>query len=228
MNRIFAWLLALSLLAGPAAAAEVKAPPKYDPAKAYVVVEIVKPEKGDMAGAVTLARYDAEGGDVRGGLRSPGSKLPKGVIVRTGIGGKPVVKGAGSRLHVFALEPDTWVIEGVGNTAFSLGSSRFTLTAGDVLDLGVLSPKTDWPEGQGPGISAGQIAKIALLGPFAKMPKAQPAMLEMRPRGSSDLAIPEPFRARATAAAYTPGAKFGNYLGGLVNRLDGRKGRPGD
>ena len=203
-------------------------PSTLDPAKAYALVEIRNHDGGPQAGNVTLARYDAAGGDVRGGLRSPGSALGRGVAVRLGVSRRALVRSDESRLYLLELEPDTWVIEGAGGTAFSLESRTFTISAGEVLDLGVFSPRGDWPEGEGPPrLTAGRLAGIALLGPFARMPRPQPAMLEIRPRGDGDLAVPESLRGVIASAEFSAGARFGNYLGGLVNRIDGRAGRPG-
>jgi hypothetical protein len=167
------------------------------------------------------------GGDVRGGTRSPASALPKGERVRVSVSGKPLLKTGESRLYLVALEPDTWVIEGSTGTAFSLGSSRFTVAPGDVLDLGVVTPRTDYREGEGPDkLTAGKVAKIALLGPFAMKRKApSPMMIDLRARAAADIALPALLKAPAAAPTYTAGAKFGNYLGGLVNRIDGRRGR---
>ena len=97
-----------------------------------------------------------------------------------------------------------------------------------MLDIGVFWPRTDWPEGQGPQrLTAGRLAGMVLLGPFARTPDPQPAMLEIRPRGVDDLAVPEGLRDVIRPAEFSGGARFGNYLGGLVNRIDGRRGRPG-
>jgi len=229
---------ALAALAGMAAfalpssasAAELlkSLPATRDPAMAYVLVELRNHDDAKLPGNIILARYDPVGGDVRGGLRSPASKLAKGASVRVSVRSKPLVKTEGGRLYLLALEPDTWVIEGAGGTAFSLGSKSFVARAGEVVDLGVLTPRGDYPEGEGPyRLTAGKVAKIALLGPFAKQPKPVPAMVEMRSREASDMAIPVSLRAAAKPASFQEGAKFGNYLGVVVNRIGGRKGRPG-
>jgi hypothetical protein len=221
----------LALAPAPAFAAEIlKAlPAKLDSTRAYVLVELRNVDDKKLKGSLVLARYDPDGGDVRGGTRSPGSALAKGEPVRVAIVGKPLAKAPKSRLYLVALEPDTWVIEGSTGTAFSLGSSRFTVGAGDVIDLGIVTPRTDYREGEGPErITVGKIAAMSLLGGFAAKKKApSPMMVEIRPRGAGDLRLPAALKVRAVAPAYTPGAKFGNYLGGLVNRIDGRKGRPG-
>jgi hypothetical protein len=221
----------IALPAAPAAAAEiVKAmPAALDSNKAYVLVELRRVDDAKLKGSLVLARYDADGGDVRGGTRSPRSALPKGEPVRVVIAGKPLAKAPKSGLYLVALEPDTWVVEGSGGTAFSLGSSRFTVAAGDVLDLGVVTPRTDYREGEGPEkLTVGKIAAIGLLGPFAAKKKAPvPMRIDLRARSAGDIPLPKLVQARAAAPAFTPGAKFGNYLGGLVNRIDGRRGRPG-
>lgn len=229
-KRIFAFLLLIlaAAAATPASASEVlrAVPAALDPTKGYVLLEIRNHDAGPQKGSVTLARYDPVGHDVRGGTRSPGSALGRGEAVRVVVASRQLAKTDQGRLYLVALEPDTWVIEGVGNTAFSLDSRTFTIAAGQILDLGVLSPRTDWPEGQGPP-TIGRLVGVALLGPFARMPDPQPAFLEIRERGSGDMEIPAPIRAAIVPAQFQPGARFGNYLGGLVNRLDGRRGRPG-
>ncbi|HEV2078318.1 MAG TPA: hypothetical protein VGR19_00250 [Allosphingosinicella sp.] len=224
-----ACFLSLALAAVPATAAEQlkKIPAALDPAKAYVLVEVHNHDEGIARGVVVFARYDPEGGDLRGGKRSPPSGLGKDVPVRIA-STKPLLKEKERRLYLLTLEPDTWVIEGAGGTAFSLGSKTFKAVAGQVIDLGIFSPGGDWPDGEGPfKLTAGKLVGMALLGPFAKGPKPQPAMLAIRERTADDMPVPEPLRARVVSAVFTSGAKFGNYLGGLVNRIDGRKGRPG-
>lgn len=230
--RAFALLLLTLTLAAaaPAYAGEVlrQIPATLDPAKGYVLVEIRNHDAGRLRGAFTLARYDPVGGDVRGGARSPGSALGRGEAVRVVIASRQLAQTDQGRLYLVALEPDTWVVEGVGNTAFSLESRTFTIAAGEILDLGVLSPATDWPEGQGPQrLTVGRLAGLALLGPFARMPDPQPAMIEIRARAGGDMEIPAQIRTAIVPARFQPGARFGNYLGGLVNRIDGRHGRPG-
>lgn len=221
-------LMAVSL-AVPASAAEVlrRVPPTLDPAKGYVLVEIRNHDSGRLKGSIVLARYDPAGGDVRGGARSPGTALPRGEEVRIAIASRALARTDESRLYLVALEPDIWVIEGAGGTAFSLGSRSFAIAAGEVVDLGVLSPASDWLEGESaPRLTVGRVATLALLGPFARTPEQRPAMLDMRERAATDFAVPAQLRAAIVPVRLQPGARFGNYLGGLVNRIDGHRGRP--
>lgn len=230
MNMLLRLLLLIGVvLAAPASAAEVlrRVPTTLDPAKAYVLVEIRNHDAGRLPGSIVLARYDPAGEDVRGGGRSPGSALPRGENVRIAIASRALERTGESRLYLVALEPDTWVIEGAGGTAFSLGSRSFAIAAGEVVDLGVLSPATDWPEGESaPRLTVGRVAALAFLGPFARTPEQRPAMLDMRERGATDFAVPAQLRAAIVPVRLQPGARFGNYLGGLVNRIEGRRGRP--
>jgi hypothetical protein len=71
----------LALACAPAPAAEIlkTLPVQLDAKKAYALVELRNIDDKKMKGNLVLARYDAEGGDVRGGARSPGSALPAGV-----------------------------------------------------------------------------------------------------------------------------------------------------
>lgn len=224
-----ALIAAVFLVAAVPAVAKDKSlvPEQLDPAKAYVLVEIRNVDEGKLPGSFTIARYDAEKGDVRGGTRSPDTALPKDDVTRTLVGGKPIIKTKQSRLYFFALPADRWVIEGAQGTAFSLGSSSFALAAGQITDLGVAGPATDWREGEGPEkFTAGKIAGMMMFGAFAKRDDPTPAMLTIRERGPEDLAIPAEVSAKGVVRAeFVPGAKFGNYLGGLVNRMTGRAGR---
>ena len=222
-------LLIAAVLAAPASAAEVlrRVPAALDPAKAYVLVEIRNHDSGRLKGSIVLARYDPVGEDVRGGARFPGSALPRGADVRVAIASRALEKTDEGRLYLVALEPDTWVIEGAGGTAFSLGSRTFRVAAGEVVDLGVLSPATDWLEGESaPRLTVGRVATLALLGPFARTPEQRPAYLEIRERAAADMDVPAQLRAAIVPVRLQPGARFGNYLGGLVNRIDGHRGRP--
>lgn len=227
--RTFLLFIATFALAAPAPAAETlgRLPVALDPAKAYVLVEIRNHDGGRLPGSVVLARYDPARADVRGGARALGSALPRGQSVRVAVSSHALERTHESRLYLVALEPDTWVIEGVGGTAFSLGSRTFTVAAGQVVDLGILSPTTDWAEGESaPRLTAGRVAALAFLGPFARTPEQRPAMLAMRERGAVDFAVPAQLRAAIIPVRLQAGARFGNYLGGLVNRIDGRHGRP--
>jgi hypothetical protein len=217
-----------------AASAETlkKVPPALNPAKAYVLVEY-KLQKNPYAGfpgssktmplqgGLTLARYDVQLGDVRGMGKAKANPVPAGQVPTESFRNKPVAKGADSRLFLLELEPDTWVVQGYGDTSFSLGSLSFTLAPGTVVDLGVVSAERDWAEGQKPP-GVGSIIGAAFAGPFAKSPDIAPVRASFRPRASGDIGLPAGIPAgRVSAVSFTPGATFGNYLGGLVNRIEG-------
>lgn len=201
-----------------------------DPAAAYVLVEIANLDnavlKGTTApGALTLARYDPVGGDVRGGDRSPGTLLGEKDVLRIVINSKPIAKSKESRLYLVQVPADTWVIEGSGTTAFSLGSRTFTATPGQIVDLGWFDPSVDWLEGEGPKSMLGGAMGAAFFG--SVNPKdLRPIKLDWRPRGAGDLPLPPALAGKPLVKAdFTEGAKFGNYLGGLVNRIGGRATR---
>jgi hypothetical protein len=226
-NALLASGLLISL--APIAANAAK-PVPLDPNAAYVLVEIGTLDdamlKGvKMPGSLILARYDAAKGDVRGGTLSPDTALPKGVAPRVTIMEKPLVKTKTSRLYLIKLEPDTWVIEGASGTAFSLGSAQFSIGRGQVIDLGVVKPVVEWLDGEGPKSMMGGMMGAALFGSM-KPKEIRPVRLDWRPRSGTDLPVPTALVGRTfSAGQYTYGAKFGNYLGGLVNRIDGRAGR---
>jgi hypothetical protein len=224
-------LIATGALMGfaPVSVEAAKAP-ALDPNSAYVLVEIGNLDdavlKGVKApGTLTLARYDAAKGDVRGGALSPDTALPKGQSPRVMITAKPIAKSKTSRLYLVKLEPDTWVIEGASGTAFSLGSAQFSIERGQVIDLGVVKPVVEWLEGEGPKSMAGGMMGAMLFG-SVKPKEIRPVRLDWRPRAASDFPVPASLSGRTISAGqYSHGVKFGNYLGGLVNRIDGRAGR---
>jgi len=209
-----------------------KVPTALNPAKAYVIVEYklqANPYSGlpgsrktmPLQSGLVLARYDAALGDVRGMGKAKSNPVPAGQVAIETFRNKPIGKGETSRLFLLELDPDTWVIQGYGDTSFSLGSYSFSLAPGSIYDLGVVSVERDWAEGQKPP-NAGSIIGAAFAGPFAKRPDMAPLRAAFRPRGSSDMGFPAGIPAeRVTQAAFETGATFGNYLGGLVNRIEG-------
>lgn len=234
MTRYFvACFLSMIILIAPPAFARTldKAPAALDPAKAYVIAEIGKLDDGLIYGTLVLARYDTASADIVVAAPPPGGKIPKGgwqqgdrvVLI------KPAVKAGDRRLYIAELDPGLWVVEGANDTAFSLGSSTLQLAPGSVTDLGVVSVYSDFAEGQKRDVvTTGRLLKGALLGGiFGRVvPVAMPKAITIRARGPSDIALPPVF-ATARAAEWADEVRFGNHLGGLVNRMGGRKARPG-
>lgn len=233
------FLAALALAAAaPAAAATLKqVPARLNPAKAYVLVEyklLKNPYSGGLPGArktmplksgLILARYDATLGDIRGKGKAAANPVPAGQQAAEGFRSKPLAKGPGSRLFLLEVEPDLWVVQGYGGTSFSLGSYTLELAPGTVTDLGVVEAEPDWAEGQ-KRPNMGRLIGSAMAGPFGKSPDIAPMRASFRPRGPGDLPLPAGLPAdRVKPAEFTPGAKFGNYLGGLVNRIEGVNAR---
>ncbi len=227
--------VAAALLTAPVMAETLKAVPgQLDPTKAYVLVEYRQQRNTFAPGfpgsskwvpllsGLVLGRYDLERSDVRGLGRAADRPLPAKQRAVEPFRDREIAKADGARLMMLELEPDTWVVQGWGNTSFSLGSYSFRLKPGTVTDLGVVTSEADWPEGEQPRpAGVGSIAKLALLGPFAKRPAVAPARLSFRPRESGDIAVPASLVASTVRVSFTPGARFGNYLGGLVNRIEG-------
>ena len=232
-------LLAFAVLAFASAAGATplkQVPPTLDPAKAYVLVEykLLKNPYSAFPGSrktmplssgLVFGRYDPALGDIRGLGKAQSNPVPAGHQLSEAFRNKPLVKGPESRLFLLEMEPGIWVVEGFGNTAFSLGSYSFELAAGSVTDLGVVIAEPDWAEGQKPP-NVGSLFAAALAGPFAKRPDVAPMRVTFRPRGDGDIPLPAGIPAeRVQQAAFTPGVKFGNYLGGLVNRIEGVNAR---
>lgn len=220
---LFRTTAALLVVAATAAPAR-DAPAPIDPAAAYVLVDVEKVDSPMMKGArtpgtLTLARYDAVAQDVR----DPAAGAP----VRIVLDARPIAKSRTGRQYLVPVAPDTWVVEGASGTAFSLGSMSFTVRPGEVVDLGVMTPAIDWVEGEGPRGLGGLVLGAALFG-RTKPKELRPVRVTWRPRGATDLPAPATLQARTiTAVSFTPDQKFGNHLGGLVNRFGGRAARPG-
>jgi hypothetical protein len=235
--RILLLALALLAAASPVAAKPLKAvPPALDPAKAYILVEykLMKNPFASFPGSrktmplttgLVFGRYDPALGDIRGLGKARDNPVGPGQQAIEGFRNKPLVKGAGTRLFLLEVEPGSWVVQGWGNTSFSLGSYAFELVPGSVTDLGIVTAEPDWAEGQQPP-DGGDILAAALAGPFAKSPDIAPIRVSFRPRGSGDLPLPAGIPAEMVRQpVFTPDAKFGNYLGGLVNRIEGVNAR---
>jgi hypothetical protein len=225
----YLFALLLLLAAGPAFAATIlkKVPAELAADRAYLLVELRENKFPASEGVIVLARYDPAGGDVRGGLRSPGSAPPEGETVRIVVNRNSLAKTGKTKLYLVELEPDTWVIEGTSSTAFSLGSKSFVLEPGTITDLGVIAPHPDWREGDSANKQMGKLVKSALLGPFGGKPRPQAWMAEWRERGPDDLPVPAELAGRIRPVRFAAeDVRFGNYLGGLVNRFGGRAERP--
>jgi hypothetical protein len=236
-RMLFALAAAALIFAAPAAAEPLKkVPAALNPAKAYVLVEY-KLQKNPFANwpgsrktmplqsGLTFARYDRALGDVRGAGRAMGNPVPAGQVGRELFRNKPLAKGEGTRLFLVELDPGTWVVEGFGNTSFSLGSYTFDLAPGTVTDLGIVTAEPDWAEGQ-EAPSAAEILYSATSGPFGHKLDMAPIRVAFRPRAAGDLPVPTGIPAqRVQPVSFSPGATFGNYLGGLVNRIDGVNAR---
>lgn len=226
MKRLPVLALAALMFSFPASGKTlVKLPAKPDPAKAYVLVEVSTIDDGKVKGQLTVARYDAARSDIAV-LSKPGEKP---ALAHETIG-KPLIKDKQRNLYLLELAAGQWVIEGANGTAFSLGSRTFDLAAGTLIDLGVAAVTTDYAEGETAyKITAGKALKMGLFGAFAgdALPQPIPKAVAFRTRTASDLALAGTAMGPVKAVEWGGEVKFGNYLGGLVNRMGGRKTRPG-
>jgi hypothetical protein len=224
-------ILALALATAPASAGTLpKVPVTLDPSKAYVVVEIGKLDDGVLYGSLVLARYDEGKGDIAEPTPRAEGKAGKNVAVLDNrlYLLKPAVKNGDRRLYVVELDPGLWVVEGANDTAFSLGSSTLRLQAGSVTDLGVVTVYSDFPEGQKRDVlTNGRLLKGALMGGIfgSTIPKSMPKAIDVRSRTSGDIPMPAVLAGLARPVEWAGQVKFGNHLGGLVNRMGGRKAR---
>lgn len=217
----------------PAAADTLKKlPPTLNPAKAYILVEYKLMPNGlagfpgsrktlPLISGLTFARYDPALADIRGMGRAKANPAPGKQAAVEPFRNREIVRGEAARLHLIEVEPDMWVVQAYGDTSFSLGSYAFALEPGTVTDLGVAEAATDWAEGDR-AANAGDVLKAALLGPFAKRPAMAPMRVSFRPRTDGDIAVPVGIqRDTLRNVAFVPNVKFGNYMGGLVNRIEG-------
>ena len=207
-------------------------PTKLDPSKAYVLVEykFVPNPFADFPGSrkmmppvdgLAFARYDPVLGDVRGMGKALANPVPPKTVVTEAFRNRAIVKTDGARLFLLEVDPDIWVIQGWGSTSFSLGSYTFKAEAGTITDLGVVEGAFDWAEGDH-AANGGDIMKMAILGPFAKRPAMAPMRAHFRLRDAADIVLPSAITAyHIQPVKFTAGAKFGNYRGGLVNRIEG-------
>lgn len=234
MKTTLAAVAALAVAAPATAETLKKIPVKLDPGKAYILVEYrlsntLAPglpgsrKTMPLTSGLTFARYDPALGDIRGMGKAKANPVPGKQQAVEAFRNREIVKGDAARLHLIEVEPDTWVVQGWGNTSFSLGSYAFTLEPGTVTDLGVATAAMDWAEGDR-AATTGDVLKTALLGVFAKKIAIAPARVTFRPREAGDMAIPAGLTP-VKPVAFTPDAKFGNYLGGLVNRIEGVNAR---
>lgn len=223
--KILAPVTALLLLAASPVAAKslAKPPARLDPAMAYVLVEVGNLDGQNQKGVLTLARWDTERKDVA--LLSSAKGKPQLAHEATA---KAIVQEKKRRLYLIELLPGQWVVEGANGTAFSLGARSFALAAGTVTDLGVAAVTTDYAEGEEAyKLTAGKALKLGLLGAFAggsAMPQPIPKAVTFRARSAGDL-MPPKLPAAAATVTWDGEFKFGNHLGGLVNRMGGRKAR---
>lgn len=231
--RILGYLLATALSV-PAAASQVyeKPPTALDPGKAYVVVETGKVDDGLLYGTLVLGRYDSAAQDiVAPTMRPPDGKIPRGgwkLDNRLHLI-KPAMKVKERRLYIAELDPGLWVVEGANDTAFSLGSSTLQLEAGTVIDLGVATIYSDFPEGEKRDVlTSGRLMKGAIMGGLlgSRLPPPMPKAVEFRPRGAADMPLPLGLAEGAQPVTWAGAVRFGNHLNGLVNRMGGRKARP--
>jgi hypothetical protein len=239
MTMLRVLLSLLLVVAVPASAKTNWAKAGLDPAKAYVLVQ-VEPLEFQMMGnnrvvtGLILAPYDPEKSAV---VASEKAGKPAGVARLTLI--SDAVASDGKRKQYFAeIAPGTWVIEGAGGgsggtlaasvTSFSLGSYRFDARAGEVIDLGVVTPLREESDNPDTEMTAGKLAGMMVMGGLlgAKAPEPLPLKLAIRPRGDGDLAMPAWLSgATLVQPALTYGSTFQNLLGGLINRVDGKAGR---
>jgi hypothetical protein len=223
MRALIRAVLALALLVvAPAAPAKITSAGQLKADKAYLLVQVdpvVVKLMGTsrMVTGILFAPYDVQARQVRPGVMAQND---------------PIAKDGKRRLFLLEIDPGAWVIAGTGgsgaslgsaDTSFSLGSYHFQARAGDVLDLGVFEPQREETDNPDAKLTSGKLIGMMFL---HQRIEPVPNRLEIRPRAESDIAIPAWLASRPLVQpAFVYGGTFGNSLGGLVNRVDGKEGR---
>ena len=89
--------------------------------------------------------------------------------------------------------------------------------------LGVFVPQREESDNPDTKMNTGNVLGMAF---FGARVESVPNRLTIRPRGAGDIAIPLWLAARPLVhPAFVYGGTFGNSIGGLVNRIDGKQGR---
>ena len=237
MMRALAMTLLLAL--APALQAKIKSADQLKADKAYLLVQI-DPVQVDMLGTsevatgILFAPYDPETKRLRDVARpgdTSGTLRPVQVLAMK----DPIAKDKKKRLFLVEIEPGTWVVEGTGGTpllvsaatSFALGSYHFEAKAGELLDLGVFVPQREQSDNPDTKMTGGKLVGMMLAGPFGGgRVEPVPNKLAIRPRADGDLAVPAWLASRPVVQpAFVYGGTFGNRMGGLVNRVDGKDGR---
>lgn len=215
-------LAAALLLIAPAVDAKIKSAEEMAAGKAYLLVQVDPVEvkilgTSQVTTGVLFAPYDPATKQVRAGVMALKD---------------PVAKDAKRRLYLIEIDPGTWVIAGTGasgaslgsaDTSFSLGSYHFEAKAGELVDLGVFEPKREVSDNPDTKMTAVKLFGGPL---FGGRVEPVPNRLEIRPRGEGDVAVPGWLATKPLVhPAFVYGGTFGNSVGGLVNRIDGKQGR---
>lgn len=215
-------LAAALLTIAPTVDAKIKSAEEMKAEKAYLLVQVDPVEvkilgTSQVTTGVLFAPYDPVTKQVRAGVMALKD---------------PVTKDGKRRLYLVEIDPGTWVIAGTGassaslgsaDTSFSLGSYHFEAKAGDLVDLGVFLPAREVSDNPDTKMNA-----VKLLGGplFGGRVEPVPNRLGIRPRGDGDVPVPAWLASKAaTQPLFVYGGTFGNSLGGLVNRVDGKDGR---
>lgn len=217
-----ALLAAVLLTLAPTAGAKIKSADQMKAEKAYLLVQ-VEPVEFQMMGNNRL---------VTGVIFAPYDPVTKQTRENLLARRDPVAKDGKRRLYLIEVDPGTWVIAGTGgsdsqmgsaDTSFSLGSYHFDVHAGELVDLGVFVPQREESDNPDTRMNTGNVLGTALFGASVE---PVPNRLTIRPRGTDDIAIPAWLAAKPLVQpAFVYGGTFGNNLGGLVNRVDGKAGR---
>lgn len=209
-------LLTLSPAAADAAKQLKKGPVKLDPKLGYVLARIGPAKvKNGHSMLVSLGRFDAKTGDLRRADRK--NKPPKGDDNGAAIGGtRSFVVGEKTGSFVTSLTPGDWVIEGVDWTCFCLGSYRFTVKAGEIVDLGTILVGME--DGKSP---IPELAALSLPDDLLDRPFTVPSVMLVRPADAQSAVPAELAGLPLRPADYQIDVRFSNLSGHLINRAAG-------
>lgn len=215
-------LAAALLVIAPAVDAKIKSADQMKAEKAYLLVQVDPVEMkflgtNQITTGILFAPYDPATKQLRAGVMALKD---------------PVAKDEKRRLYLIEVDPGTWVIAGTGasgaslgsaDTSFSLGSYHFEAKAGELVDLGVFLPAREESDNPDTKMNAMKLFGGPL---FGGRIEPVPSRMDIRPRGADDVPVPAWLATKPLVQpVFVYGVTFGNAGGGLINRIDGKKGR---
>ena len=202
-------ILPLLALAFPVHADKQESPKKFkfDAKKAYVLART-------NGTPITLERLDPKTGKFFGGKNGP--KKPSKEDDDATVGGRRAFLGStGRSYYLTSLTPGDWVIMGNSRTCMCMGSYKFTVRAGEIIDIGMIEANRET------SFVAADGQALPVPDDLRDRPYAIPDAIMVTP--SQDIsALPTALaKLPVVLASYEVGIEFPNRRGRLVSRALG-------